>query len=263
MTKRNRVVRSREDLKEELRDQLDLLRVSCTAYDNGVEAAGKTIATILRVLLYSHKQSRGLLDQLGYRSGKFISSCEDFDESNIAPRPTILTMNVTKTAVKWEPRACTDPHCRESRKLPFTEWWSETIVLDGKRRRFTRMDLVMHVADTDGGAHVDPGLDDSYMDLTRGNSIGYKFGDQAIPFVGRPVLACMRQIAHEVIATLLENVPELGERVLPVVPPYTAPITDQAGEGQKIQVSFTLPDELKGMKNLRGTATLSPVKKIN
>ena len=260
MSKHNRVARSKDDLRQELMDQLDLLRVSCSAYDSGIEAAGKTIATMLRVLLYSHKQSRGLLDQLGYRNGRFISSCEEFDELNYAPRPTLLHINVAAAGVNWEPRAISDPHCKVSRRLPFAEWWDETIVLDGKGRRFTRMGLVMHVADTDGGAHVDPGLDDSYMDLTRGNSIGYLFGDEKIPFLGRPVLACMRQIAHEVLATLQQNVAELGERVLPVIPPYIEPVPNQSGK--TIRIIAKVPAHPEGRQDMQANFGIKPVKRL-
>jgi len=241
-------------------DQLDLLRVSCTAYDDGIEAAGKTIATMLRVLLYSHNESRGLLDQLGYRNGRFISSCEKFNELNYAPRPMLLHINVTPTGVNWEPRAVSDPHCKESRRLPFAEWWSETIVLDGKGRKFTRMGLVKHVADTDGGAHVDPGLDDWYMDLTRGNSIGYMFGDEAVPFIGRPVLACMRQIAHEVLATLQRNAPELGERVRPVIPPYVESAPNQPG--QKVRIVGKVPEHFQGRKDVQANFDIKPAKRF-
>lgn len=259
MPKRNRVARSKDDLKQELIDQLALLRVSCTAYDDGIEAAGKTIATTLRVFLYTRGQSYGLLGQLGYRNGRFISSCEKFDESNYAPRPMLLYMNVSETGVSWEPRAVSDPHCKESRKLPFSDWWGETIVLDAKGRKFSRMDLVMHVADTDGGAHVDPGLEDSYMDLTRGNSIGYMFGDQKIPFNGRPVLACMRQIAHEVFATLRENVAELGELVRPVIPPYIESPPNQSG--QKVRIVGKIPVHFEGLHDMQATFGIHPVKR--
>jgi hypothetical protein len=261
MPKPNRVPRSKEDLKNELNDQLEILRTSCIAFDNGAEAVGKSIATSLRVLLYSHKQSRGLLDQLGYRSDKFISSCEKFDENNIAPRINLLAINVTSTAVTWIPKATDDPQCVDSRKLAFVDWWSEIIARDGMCKTFSRMDLVMNVADTDGGAHVDPDLVESYMDLTRGNSLGYKFGEKNIPFVGRPVLTCMRQIAHEVIATLRANAPELGDRVSPVVPPDREPAEILSG-GQSIQIVGNLPEKFRGMDNLQGTATMNPTKKL-
>lgn len=261
MPKQNRVARTKDDLKRELEDQLDNLRMSCIAYDNGNEAAGKTIAGTLRVLLYSRgEHNRGLLDQLGYRAAaKFVSSCDAFDEENYAPRVTILQIRVTEHDVQWSPKLHSDPHCSDSRKLSFTDWWSEEIAVDGKTKRFTRMNLVMNVADTDGGAHVDAGLVDSYMDLTRGNSLGYWYGDNELPLVGRPVLACMRQIAQEIIATLKAYAPELGERVEPIVPLIDPPPTGV--KGPKLRIKGSLPEHLRGIENLQGSFSLAPVRR--
>ena len=135
--------------------------------------------------------------------------------------------------------------------------------MDGLGKRFSRMDLVMNVADKDGGAHVDPDLVDTYMDLTRGNSIGYEYGGQNIPFVGRPVLACMRQIAHELIATLNFDVLSLAERTAPVIPPEIEIPTALEGQGQNIKINFTIPDKYKGMKNLQTSASMIAVKRVN
>lgn len=259
---KNKVSRSKQDLKLELNDQLDMLRAACAAYDNGIEASGKTIAVILRVLLYHYKSSRSLLDQLNYKGSRFVSTSEEFDDSNFAPRINILIINVRPESVKWDLKASIDPNCIDARRLIFVDWWNETIVLDGKGKRFSRMDLVMNVADKDGGAHVDPELIDSYMDLTRGNSMGYKFGEEDIPFTGRPILACMRQIAHEVIATLKINNPDLAERVLPIIPQKDDfPVLPDEVR-QKIKVAFSIPEKLKGIKDLKATASLNPVKNL-
>ncbi len=70
----------------------------------------------------------------------------------------------------------------------------------------SRSDLILNVADSDGGAHVDPDLDEAYMDLSRHNSLGWilKEGDVTRPFPA-PVMACVRQIGHEVLVTLREK----------------------------------------------------------
>jgi len=62
---------------------------------------------------------------------------------------------------------------------------------------------VLNVANTDGGGHVDPALDEAYLDLSRNNSLGWVInkGDVQRPFPP-PVMACVRQIAHEVLETL-------------------------------------------------------------
>ena len=67
---------------------------------------------------------------------------------------------------------------------------------------YSRSDLVLKVANQDGGGHVDPGLDDAYHDLSRGNSVGWLtgVGDTVEP-LSTPVLATVRQIAFEVLWT--------------------------------------------------------------
>jgi hypothetical protein len=72
---------------------------------------------------------------------------------------------------------------------------------------FSRQELINNIANTDGGAHVDPKLDEAYMELSRANSLGWVFGNGNLEeaFKGRPELACMRQITYEVLITLKEK----------------------------------------------------------
>ena len=56
------------------------------------------------------------------------------------------------------------------------------------------------------------------MVLTRQNSLGWHEGSTGNALTGRPELACVRQIAHEVLVTLWESVPEFKESAKPVVP---------------------------------------------
>jgi len=68
MSKRKRVRRPKDELQREFREQLQLLALSCKAYDSGLEAAGKHIALSIRVLVHQHGQSRSLLGQLDLSS---------------------------------------------------------------------------------------------------------------------------------------------------------------------------------------------------
>lgn len=47
MAKPNRIARSKEELKRDLIDQLQLLRLGCENYDKGIDVAAKDIATRL------------------------------------------------------------------------------------------------------------------------------------------------------------------------------------------------------------------------
>ena len=68
---------------------------------------------------------------------------------------------------------------------------------------FNRRELILALANKDGGAHVDPELDHAYADLTRNNSVGWMFSDGQDK---RPIedveLFSVRQIAFEIIDSI-------------------------------------------------------------
>jgi hypothetical protein len=89
--------------------------------------------------------------------------------------------------------------------VSFETWWNSAVFVDTKKNRFTRKDLVVTLADQDGGAHVDPGLDQKYYELTRQNSLGWHRSchDGTWAALTNPHYAAVRQISHEVLSTLL------------------------------------------------------------
>jgi hypothetical protein len=204
--KKNRVPRSKADLRAELKDQLQLLELHCQTYDDGREAVAKHIATSLRVLLHHHGSSNSLLEQLALRGGYFKDSSTDFSRKNLLPIHNLIALRMSGDEVTYVPSG--RPAVRGTL---FAEWWNGPVIRDNRKREFTRREIVAHVADTDGGAHVDPGLEEAYMDLSRNNSLGWVYGadgNPEAPAKGRPELACIRQIASEVLATLRSKAPQ-------------------------------------------------------
>jgi hypothetical protein len=101
----------------------------------------------------------------------------------------------------------------------FVNWWNDPVLRDQHVEHFSRKQLVLHVADTDGGAHVDSSLDEAYMKLSRENSLGWLFSrgqGSSEPPLNLPHLACMRQIAHELLRTLHEANNEFSLSAVPV-----------------------------------------------
>jgi len=97
-------------------------------------------------------------------------------------------------------------------RAPFTQWWEGAVLSDGQGHAFTRKDLVLAVANKDGGAHVDPKLDSSYYSLTREGSFGLaSLAPTNIPNQFRkvetpsPVAVTLRQIGHETLKTLRDG----------------------------------------------------------
>lgn len=210
MTRKKRVARSKADLEQELKDQIALLKNSCNAFDSGLEAIGKHIALILRVLFHYHGQSRALLEQLGLRSRRWYDTAGPLTPNNLIAEMPMVVMRMSNEEASYLPACAVGGAPRQPVKVNFVDWWNTPVLKDQQGRKFCRRELVQHVANTDGGAHVDPELEEAYMDLSRNNSLGWVFskGDVKEVFKGRPELACIRQIAHEVLLTLEEMVPE-------------------------------------------------------
>ena len=95
-------------------------------------------------------------------------------------------------------------------KVPFDSWWDDKVVKDINGQFITRAQLILWVANKDGGAHVDPKLDAQYALLSRGNPMGitYSDGTGAMAPTGLH-LASVRQIAHELQKTLSEQLGDL------------------------------------------------------
>ena len=208
--KKNRVQRPISDLKNELKEQILLLKNACNSYDNGLDAIGKHIALSIRVLLHHHANSRSLLEQLSLRKNSFYDSAGQLDKNNLLTECNLVALSVSGNSGKYLPSLSMKPVKPNSKKIDFANWWNNPVLKDEKGRFFSRYELVTNVANTDGGAHVDPDLEDKYMDLSRNNSLGWLFsnGDVSQAFTGRPELACMRQIAEELLVSLEDIAPE-------------------------------------------------------
>ena len=198
-----RVQRSREALNTLLIEQLDFLKFSSDEFDNGRDAEANRLALSLRVLLHDTKRSHSVLGQLGMLDQQFYDISWPIDQTNLLTTHRLVSFFASKDGTKY--RAHLD-NLPESRKQHFFDWWTDFIFVDEKGRQLTRRDLVLTCADQDGGAHVDPEVEENYFDLEFKNSLGWKvmLGDEKVE-LGRPGRVAIRQIAHETLKTLIKN----------------------------------------------------------
>lgn len=203
MRKKKRIKRPRGELIGELNDQIALLVHACNSFDNGFELIGKHIALSLRVLLHHHGQSQALLQQLGLRSKRFMDTALDLSPTNVLTDCHLTVMRMGSGSDRHLAHCQVGGGPLGERWLPFEKWWNNNVIKDNKGRFFSRRELIQNVANTDGGGHVDPTLEEAYLDLSRHNSLGWVIekGNVQKPFPP-PVMACLRQIAHEVLTTL-------------------------------------------------------------
>ena len=199
-----------EDLMGYLREQINFLKSSCQSYDNGFESEAKRIAVIIRVLLHDSERSKSLLTLLRKKNIKFYDFSWD-DNQSISPFAGMLMIRMTTKEREFVPfLEMGRPELYTRPKLDFETWWHKIVVKDYKNNQFSRKSLVLAVSNKDGGAHVDAKLNNEYAALTKEHSLGFGFISDNGEFhevSTKPELACIRQIAFELLKTLKDEFP--------------------------------------------------------
>lgn len=189
------------ELHEHYNDQLQFLLQSAESFDRGFDGEAKRIALALRILLHDQgKNTHSLLGQIGLLTLPFVSTAIPYNPSNILTHGGLITIAMSGQETKYVAMLDDVPIVRN---LSFDEWWSEPVFVDNQQIQLSRKELVRSIADQDGGAHVDPALNDAYSRLSRQNSLGWVVtdGKDSHP-IPRPERAAIRQVAHEVLKTL-------------------------------------------------------------
>jgi hypothetical protein len=192
---------TRADLNEALDEQLGFLRTSAREFDAGNAAEGKRLAGAIRTLVHDGRPPvTSLLTQLDLRSTlRFY----DRQARNPIPPNAIMALSVGL--------GFTGPGLRHQANLePITDtsnfetWWHGVLIVTN-RRPFRRKELVMLVANSDGGAHVDRRITEAYAQLSRDfNSMwAVHKADGTMGIVENgPHLVAIRQIAFELEQTI-------------------------------------------------------------
>ena len=201
---------TQKELLEQWNRQVHFIERSVKAFDQGDEAEALRIALAFRILFHETNKSHSLLKQLRRdESYLFYSNMGLYSPGNLLSSWGLLTLQVSEEGPKWLPGLNRQPNERFF-LMQFYDWWNE-IIFDDKRHCLTRADIVRHIADTDGGAHVDGYLNESYAALTKNNSLGVE------DYCGRqprnnPAYQSMRVLAEEFLISETINSVGLGER---------------------------------------------------
>lgn len=200
-----KVEQSVGELERHLRDSIGFLEASCVSFDAGFLGEAKRLAATIRVLLHDTRNSHSLLGLLGVKSGiGYITTATTFNPKNLLGHCGLVGFSLGPNGPKyWAPLGDGPPHRYSRAPCNFNAWWNEIVIVDTKGNRFTRCELVLSLANKDGGAHVDPQLDSKYADLTRGNSLGYVgvVSGEESP-LSDIELHSVREIAYELLRSL-------------------------------------------------------------
>ena len=229
---KKKVKLTRDELLSQLKEQISFLVTSTMLFDKWKIVEAKRIATQLRILLHESKNSKSLLGQLDLKGISFLNTANPYDPDNLVSYVGLCKFKFHNPSGRraWViPRGTPDELPKNS-NLSFQDWWEmPVLVARGKTENitFSRRDIVLHVADTDGGAHVDNALDEHYVALTKWNAIGILTVQNGIEKpIENPILPCFRQIAHEVLVSIQDSFPNLFDthyEYIPVEepPPYS------------------------------------------
>lgn len=189
----------RSDLEELLQEQIGFLERSCVAFEDGYIDEAKRIAVIVRVLLHDTAISHSLFMQLTYKDYMLIDTCPSLE---VGIPGKIFQAGLAIPSLKgYVPR-----HKVSSTANPvwlgFDNWWNNPVIKT-KDRTYSRRELVLILANKEGGAHVNPTLTAHFEKLKHegsGMSIS-RDGEDPKPMT-KEEHACLRQIAYELLESL-------------------------------------------------------------
>lgn len=201
---------SKEELQQHFEDTVQALTLSAYAFDKGFTGEAKRLAAAIRVLAHDTDNSKSLLGQLGRKNIQFYDTCIPRDPKTVITYTGNIAINQTSSGAKYiAPLDYLPPDC-PPKYVSFEDWWNGDIFVDKEGNNTTRRDLILALANKDGGAHVDPELDAKYANLSRLNSLGWCYssskGDAPLK---EPERAALRQIAHEVLKSLDPQIPPM------------------------------------------------------
>ena len=210
-----KIDQSLHELKNHLKEQILFLKASASSFDEGFDGEAKRLAVSVRVLLHDTNNSISLLNQLGKKQIQFYDTCHNYNPRDKTTFHGLVIIHISPQGPIFVPRSVTPPRSGiEYHFVSFEEWWDRIIIVDDKKNMFSRKNIVLALANQEGGAHVDPELDADYVRLSKFNSLGWKSvvrkGDVIRETdIGNPVFPSMRQIAFEVIRTLKDEFPDI------------------------------------------------------
>lgn len=203
-------MRSNHEYKLLLEEQIQFIKSSCNAFDLGNQSESKRIATAIYMLFNDYRKNISITTQMNIkRHLRFFATDNQLNNKNLLTECNLIYQSVTEnglaTEFQYKP-VLNDTHF--FRRVQFHTWWDEDIIRDKFRRTISRKSLVFMLRNKDGGAHVDPEINnDIYESLSRENSLNWNIVDiksdgceERSPAPG-PELVIMRQIGHEVLKT--------------------------------------------------------------
>jgi hypothetical protein len=190
--------RSFQEIHEQWSDQIEFIKESIRAFDKGNEKEARRIATAIRVMFHNTNSSFSIYKQLE-KNMVFKSITDIYSPANLMSSWLLLQLSFGPNGLKYLPNLDESSHTRIFFMI-FDDWWNQ-IIFDDKNNYFTRRDVILFVANKDGGAHLDPEISESYAKISKYNSIGWEDENGNSP-LNNPLYSAIRVIAQELIDSI-------------------------------------------------------------
>lgn len=189
-----------------LADQHRSLVVNGRSFDDGERWQARSLAVTAYLLVHDGgRNSKSLLGQLGLKGmPRYLSSSRGFkmehadpDARGIEAYPpiTLAIYRLDDAGVSYQPLCHAIGMQHWYRRLKFKKWYGEYIFKTARGRTLTRENLIHTVRSKDGGAHLDPLInDEAYELLARDPDPLFEVEGGVLPGAH---FASMRQIAWE------------------------------------------------------------------
>jgi hypothetical protein len=221
MSNAKRTAQTPAELTEHLREQIQFLQSSAKLYDDGATSEAKRLASTIRLLVHATRNSHSLLGQVGKTAILFFDTSRDLSSDNLLAELGLVEIAVSSSRdPKFVARLDSHPYPYAIGLIPFDTWWRKPVIRVPGKFELTRANIVLTMANQDGGAHVDSAVDAAYYELTRENAIGFTVQTPNGTFALREIeRASVRQIAQEVLKSIALNWTEIPSNLPETAPP--------------------------------------------
>ena len=187
---------------EQLKRHLYFINKSCESFDNGTFIEGTRISVSLRVLFHDTNRSTSLLNHLNCTDINILSTVRytEFSENDCIRfyDPMIGFKNYGESPGLY-PNCYNEMFNDEYVFLPRAKWWNQIVRVIGDLK-LSRKQIVLTLADQDGGAHVDSTVEETYQYANTAIKVIHKYDDGTeIEGFNEASLIIMRQLGYEVL----------------------------------------------------------------
>jgi hypothetical protein len=171
---------------EKLEEQRHLLRKSVKEITAGDLIEALRVSTIIRVLVHDTGSSKALLKQLdqNYLQLEILDVAPPRDEPPPPGTTATVVMNVPITIqVKSGSGTFLSPDLAVENRVPSTlgKWWQRPALILPGAGAFSRKEVVLGLANKEGGTHVDTDITERYQQLIECDFLRVGWGENISP----------------------------------------------------------------------------------